>query len=82
MHHKYKSHTENGVRQVDDTEELEKPSNRETNGNAAKAEPPLVEQHKPRRWIWFTSSTTYWHELGFLAGVIQLCAATIFWIAG
>ncbi|TFK47152.1 hypothetical protein OE88DRAFT_820311 [Heliocybe sulcata] len=35
-----------------------------------------------RKWIWWTTDTKYWHELGFLAGFAQLCAATIFWISG
>ncbi|KZT25040.1 hypothetical protein NEOLEDRAFT_1066131 [Neolentinus lepideus HHB14362 ss-1] len=35
-----------------------------------------------RKWIWWTTDTKYWRELGFLAGFVQLCAATIFWISG
>ncbi|KAF2661160.1 integral membrane protein [Lophiostoma macrostomum CBS 122681] len=39
-----------------------------------------------RSWTWFPSVTElrthYIHELGFLASVTQLIAATIFWIAG
>lgn len=39
-----------------------------------------------RRWIWMPSWKElrghYFHELGFLASLIQLAAATIFWIAG
>jgi hypothetical protein len=36
----------------------------------------------PRKWIWFTTDPKYWTELGFLAGFVQLWAATIFWISG
>lgn len=39
-----------------------------------------------RKWRWLPSwkelRTHYFHELGFLASLIQLVAATIFWIAG
>jgi len=40
------------------------------------------ERPPPRQWIWFSSDSKYWHELGFLAAFFQMCAATIFWIAG
>ncbi|KAF5383151.1 hypothetical protein D9615_005011 [Tricholomella constricta] len=33
-------------------------------------------------WIWFSTDTRYFHELGFLAAFVQLWAATIFWISG
>jgi len=36
----------------------------------------------PQGWIWFTTDTRYWHEIGFVAGVIQCCGALIFWISG
>ncbi|KAJ3998093.1 hypothetical protein F5050DRAFT_1873318 [Lentinula boryana] len=35
-----------------------------------------------RKWIWFSSDSKYWHELGFLAAFAQFWAATIFWISG
>jgi hypothetical protein len=75
----YKSHLENGIQRIDETEEIavEKQA---ANGNSQT--PLVVEYHKPKHWIWFTADTKYWRELGFLAGVIQLCAASIFWIAG
>jgi hypothetical protein len=71
---------ENGVMEIDETEQSEK--NTTVNGDLSNSQSQLVEHHKPKHWIWFTSNTKYWRELGFLAGVIQLCAATIFWTAG
>lgn len=35
------------------------------------------ETHR-QEWIWFGA---HWHEIGFVACVIQLVAATVFWIA-
>jgi hypothetical protein len=35
-----------------------------------------------RGWIWFTTDARYWREIGFVAAVIQCCAALIFWISG
>lgn len=36
----------------------------------------------PRRWVWFSLDTQYFHEMGFLAAFFQLCAASVFWISG
>jgi len=35
-----------------------------------------------KKWIWFSTDTKYFHELGFLAAFWQLIAASIFWISG
>lgn len=35
-----------------------------------------------QKWVWFSTDTKYWHELGFLAAFSQFCGATIFWISG
>ncbi|KAJ6572104.1 hypothetical protein B0H19DRAFT_937256 [Mycena capillaripes] len=35
-----------------------------------------------QKWIWFSTSGKYFHELGFLAAFVQYWAATIFWISG
>jgi hypothetical protein len=45
-----------------------------------------VQEGFSKSWTWFPSMTElrthYIHELGFLASLIQLLAASIFWIAG
>ncbi|KDQ54578.1 hypothetical protein JAAARDRAFT_160654 [Jaapia argillacea MUCL 33604] len=51
------------------------PSNNHVNSESNPSRPA-------RKWVWWTTDTKYWHELGFLAGFVQLCAATIFWISG
>ena len=33
---------------------------------------------EPQKWIWWGSR---WKEIGFLASAIQLCSASVFWIA-
>ncbi|KAF8590093.1 hypothetical protein K439DRAFT_1628306 [Ramaria rubella] len=33
-------------------------------------------------WIWFSTSSKFWHEIGFIASFCQFCGATIFWISG
>ena len=33
---------------------------------------------EPQKWIWWGSR---WQEIGFLASAIQLCSASVFWIA-
>jgi hypothetical protein len=45
---------------------------------------PVKVEKKPmaEKWIWWSTETKYWHELGFLASVIQFCGASIFWISG
>lgn len=35
-----------------------------------------------KKWIWWTTDTKYWYQIGFLAGFAQMWAATIFWISG
>ncbi|KDR68383.1 hypothetical protein GALMADRAFT_104940 [Galerina marginata CBS 339.88] len=35
-----------------------------------------------KKWIWFSTDSKYFHELGFLAAFFQLLGATIFWISG
>ncbi|KAF8970476.1 hypothetical protein BDZ97DRAFT_1791637 [Flammula alnicola] len=42
-----------------------------------------TEDEKPRKkWVWFSTDTMYWHELGWCAAFFQLLAASIFWISG
>lgn len=49
------------------------------NGSATSAANSVTdsEGNKPpeRKWIWFSTNTNYWHELGFLAAFVQLCGA-------
>jgi len=40
------------------------------------------QQPQKPEWHWLPPRRNYWHDIGFLAALIQLCAATIFWIAG
>ncbi|KAJ7598488.1 hypothetical protein C8J56DRAFT_848328 [Mycena floridula] len=53
---------------------------------AAVDTPPVSEKEPTvptrRQWKWFSTDRKYWHEFGFLAAFAQLCAASIFWIAG
>ncbi|KAJ2915846.1 hypothetical protein MD484_g4562, partial [Candolleomyces efflorescens] len=35
-----------------------------------------------RRWIWFSTDTKYFREVGFLAAAFQMFGATVFWISG
>ena len=52
-------------------------------GSARNSEEGLMEKGIPRKkWVWFSLQSQYFHELGFLAALIQFCGATIFWIAG
>jgi hypothetical protein len=46
------------------------------------AEPNEKGERRKQKWIWFTTDTKYFHELGFLAAFTQVWAATIFWISG
>ncbi|KZT41793.1 hypothetical protein SISSUDRAFT_1042305 [Sistotremastrum suecicum HHB10207 ss-3] len=34
------------------------------------------------KWIWFSTDRKYLHEIGFLAALIQLCGASVFWVSG
>ncbi|KAJ7054497.1 hypothetical protein C8F01DRAFT_1163582 [Mycena amicta] len=54
----------------------------ETGDDSANASPREKSQHEKRKWIWFSASGKYFHELGFLAAFVQYWAATIFWISG
>lgn len=46
--------------------------------------PPLSGKNptSPKDWIWFSLDPKFFHEIGFVAGFVQFCAATIFWISG
>jgi hypothetical protein len=56
-------------------------------GNATDSSPNTAANSKPNQtWTWFPSlqelRTHYIHELGFLASLTQLLAASVFWISG
>ncbi|KIK70293.1 hypothetical protein GYMLUDRAFT_150661, partial [Collybiopsis luxurians FD-317 M1] len=48
----------------------------------ASGDPGPETTRRNKKWIWFSTDTKYWHELGFLAAFFQLCGASIFWISG
>ncbi|KAF9484834.1 hypothetical protein BDN70DRAFT_872097 [Pholiota conissans] len=82
------------ARVKDDMESMKKVVEDAMNHNGRKHESPQVtmaefadpaekspEQERPK-WVWFSTETKYWHELGWYAAFFQVIAASIFWISG